>query len=40
MSENNEKEVLKTYEKYTVFYTFTKTNKSWKIYPISDVILD
>jgi hypothetical protein len=40
MSENNEKEVLKTYEKYTVFYTFTKTNKSWKIYAISDVILD
>ena len=27
-------------EKYTVFYAFTKTDNSWKMYAISDVILD
>ena len=27
-------------EKYTVFYAFTKTDKGWKMYAISDVILD
>ena len=27
-------------EKYTVFYAFTKTNDGWKMYAISDVILD
>ena len=27
-------------EKYTVFYAFTKTDDGWKMYAISDVILD
>ena len=27
-------------EKYTVFYAFTKTDDVWKMYAISDVILD
>ena len=27
-------------EKYTVFYAFTKTNDGWKMYAISDIILD
>ena len=27
-------------EKYTVFYAFTKTDNGWKIYAISDVILN
>ena len=27
-------------EKYTVFYAFTKTDNGWKMYAISDVILD
>ena len=27
-------------EKYTVFYAFAKTDVGWKIYAISDVILD
>ena len=27
-------------EKYTVFYAFTKTNEGWKMYAISDIILD
>ncbi|MDC1035414.1 hypothetical protein OAQ98_02930 [Alphaproteobacteria bacterium] len=27
-------------EKYTVFYAFTKTKDGWKMYAISDVILD
>ena len=27
-------------EKYTVFYAFTKTDSGWKMYAISDVILD
>tara|TARA_B100001540_G_C15263785_1_gene398256 strand:- start:210 stop:371 length:162 start_codon:yes stop_codon:yes gene_type:complete len=27
-------------EKYTVFYAFTKTDVGWKMYAISDVILD
>ena len=27
-------------EKYTVFYAFTKTDNGWKIYDISDVILN
>ena len=27
-------------EKYTVFYAFTKTNDGWKMYAISDVILE
>jgi hypothetical protein len=27
-------------EKYTVFYAFTKTEEGWKMYAISDVILD
>ena len=26
-------------EKYTVFYAFTKTDKGWKMYAISSVIL-
>ena len=27
-------------EKYTVFYAFTKTYDGWKMYAISDIILD
>ncbi len=27
-------------EKYTVFYAFTKTNDGWKMYAISDIIID
>ena len=27
-------------EKYTVFYAFTKTDNGWKMYAISDIILD
>ena len=27
-------------EKYTAFYAFTKTNNCWKMFAISDVILD
>ena len=27
-------------EKYTVFYAFTKTDNGWKMYAISDVILN
>ena len=27
-------------EKYTVFYAFTKTNDGWKMYAISDIILN
>ena len=27
-------------EKYTVFYAFTKTDVGWKMYAISDVILE
>ena len=27
-------------EKYTAFYAFTKTDDGWKMYAISDVILD
>ena len=27
-------------EKYTVFYAFTKTNDGWKMYAISDIILE
>ena len=26
-------------EKYTAFYAFTKTNKGWKMYAVSGVIL-
>ena len=30
----------KVIEKYTAFYAFTKTDDGWKMYAISDVILD